>query len=178
MGQMAAQNIYLPGGTAIIVTGNAVGRLEPRNGKHSNPMGRWSYIHLCRKQKPPITAYTLYQVCLNPTNAIGHTAWHQQRLALNQQNRTSTHPRQVFIKDLTTSVKNFQALNHDDIITGGDFNETTKKHNSGLLKLITTTNLIDPFLIMHPTLPTFNTYNRGTTRIDTILCSSSILPSI
>ena len=175
-GNMATENVYLPGGTAMVVIGDAVGRLEPR-GQNGDAMGRWSYIHLRRRGQPPVTIYTVYQVCLNPTNAIGHTAWHQQRLALNQQNRTSQHPRQAFISDLTASIKSFQALHHD-IIIGGDFNETTDKHASGILKLINTTNLVDPFLHYHPTLPTFNTYNRGTQRIDAIFCSPSIIPTI
>ena len=140
-------------------------------------MGRWSFIHLRRKGRPPITIYTVYQVCQNPTNTIGHTAWHQQRLALNQQNRTHLHPRQAFIIDLIKSIQIHQALHHD-IIVGGDFNETTDKHNSGLLKLLTTTNLIDPFLHHHPTLPNFNTYSRGSQRIDAIFCSPTVLPMI
>ena len=81
-GNMSTETTYLPGGTAIMVTGDTVGRLEPK-GQNGDPMGRWSYMHLRRKGQPPITIYTVYQVCLNPTNAIGHTAWHQQRLALN-----------------------------------------------------------------------------------------------
>jgi len=52
------------------------------------------------------------------------------------------------------------------------------KYNSGMLKLMTSTNLIDPFLHLNPGLPTFNTYKRGTTRIDAIICSPTILPSI
>jgi exonuclease III len=75
---------------------------------------------------------------------------------LNQHNRTNQHPRQAFIADLIKSIQVHQALHHD-IIIGGDFNETTDKHNSGILKLVTTTNLVDPFLHYHPTLPTFNT---------------------
>ena len=175
-GTMVTDNVYLPGGTAMIVTGDTVGRLEPK-GQGGDPLGRWSYVHLRRKGKPPVTIYTVYQVCKNPTNPIGHTAWHQQRLALNQQNRTQIHPRQAFIDDMIKSIQLHQQLHHD-IIIGGDFNETTDKHNSGLLKLLTTTNLVDPFLHCHPTLPTFNTYSRGSTRIDAVFCSPSIVSSI
>jgi hypothetical protein len=87
------------------------------------------------------------------------------------------HPRQGFIEDLIKSIQLQQNLN-DDIIIGGDFNETTNKHNSGLLKLLTSTNLIDPFLHAHPTLPTFNTYNRGSQRIDAVFCSPALISSI
>ena len=175
-GNMSTESAYLPGGTAMIVTGDTVGRMEPK-GQNGDNMGRWSYINLRRKGQPPLTIYTVYQVCLSPTNEIGHTAWHQQRLALNQQNRSHLHPRQAFIDDLIKSIQSHQARNHD-IIIGGDFNETTDKHHSGLMRLLTTTDLVDPFLHHHPTLPTFNTYARGSQRIDAIFCSPTIIPMI
>ena len=175
-GNMATNTVYLPGGTAMIVTGNTVGRIEPK-GTGGDHMGRWSYVHLRQKGKAPLTLYTVYQVCNNPTNLIGHTAWHQQRLTLNQQNRTNTHPRQAFINNLITSVQTFQTKDHK-IIIGGNFNETTDKHNSGILKMITTTNLVDPFLSTHPNIPTFNTYTQGTQRIGAIFCSPNLIPYI
>ena len=175
-GKMDTESAYLPGGTATIVIGDTVGRLEPK-GHNGDHMGRWSYIHLRRKNRPPLTIYTVYQVCMNPTNTIGHTAWHQQRLELNQQNRSHLHPRRAFIDDLIKSIQTHQSHNHD-IIIGGDFNETTDKHNSGLLRLLMTTDLVDPFLHHHPTLPTFNTYARGSQRIDAIFCSPTIITMI
>ena len=175
-GNMSTESVYLPGGTATIVIGDTVGRLEPK-GQNGDPMGRWSYIHLRRKARPPLTIYTVYQVCQTPTNDIGHTAWHQQRLALNQTNRTHLHPRRAFMDDLIQSIQAHQSLHHD-IIIGGDFNETAEKHNSGLLRLLTNTNLVDPFLHHHPTLPTFNTYARGSQRIDAIFCSPTIVTMI
>lgn len=42
----------------------------------------------------------------------------------------------------------------------------------------TNTGLVDPFLHHHPTLPTFNTYSRGTQRIDAIFCSPTIVNMI
>ena len=43
-GNMSTKNVYLPGGTAMIIAGNAVGRIEP-NGTQGDPMGRWSLVH-------------------------------------------------------------------------------------------------------------------------------------
>jgi len=83
---------YLPGGTAIMLIGHTVGRIEP-NGRGGDKMGRWSYVHLRRKKMKPLTIITIYQVVKQPTNAIGNTAWHQQRLALDAQNKHDTHPR-------------------------------------------------------------------------------------
>jgi len=43
---------------------------------------------------------------------------------------------------------------------------------------MTTTGLIDAWAHLHPYHPTFNTYARGSDRIDAILCSPNILPAI
>ena len=136
------ESAYLPGGTAISLVGNTVGRVEPK-GRGGDPMGRWSFAHLRRKNQKPITIITAYQVNIRPTNEIGSTAWHQQRLLLNQQQRTDIHPRQAFIHDLMEFVQTLHTQKHD-IIIGGDFNETADKANSGLLKLMTTAGLVDP----------------------------------
>ena len=42
-GLMDTESVYLPGGTASIVIGDTVGRLEPK-GQNGDHMGRWSYI--------------------------------------------------------------------------------------------------------------------------------------
>jgi hypothetical protein len=169
-------NCYLPGGTAIMIAGHAVGRLEP-NGKGGDKMGRWSYIHLRRQNLPPLTIFSVYQVNPRPTNEIGNTAWHQQRLALNSSDRHDTHPRTAFIDDLTATIRYFQQLYHE-IMIGGDFNETPQKHNSGLLKLMTNTGLVDVWTHQHPTHPDFNTYARGSQRIDSVLVSPPLIPMI
>ena len=140
-------------------------------------MGRWTYVTINRKQQHPITIISAYQVNVRPTNDTGFTAWHQQRVGLNQISKTHLHPRQAFIQDLIEQVKHFRSMHHD-IILGGDFNETADKSRSGLLKLMTSTGLIDPWNHQFPTHATFNTYSRGSQRIDTSLCSPSILPMI
>ena len=140
-------------------------------------MGRWTFVTLRRKQQKPVTIVTVYQVNVRPTNDIGITAWHQQRLELNKQGNTSLHPRKAFIQDLIRLVEQLQQMDHD-IMIGGNFNETADKQNSGLLKLMTKTGLLDPWIHRFPTHPTFNTYRRGSKRIDTVLCTPNIVPMI
>jgi hypothetical protein len=65
--QMTTKTAYLPGGTATLLLGNIIGRLEP-NGRGGDPLGRWSYITLRRKHRPPITIYTVYKVNARPRN--------------------------------------------------------------------------------------------------------------
>ena len=150
----AAQSAYKPGGTGILSIGATTSLLEV-NGKGGDALGRWSYMHFRRKNMPPVTVISAYQVCTTPTNAIGNTAWHQQKRALIAQGR-DIHPRKAFIDDLTSAIKSFQAKHHD-IILGGDFNEIIDDPSSGLLRLVTATQLTDPWEIRFPTHPKFNT---------------------
>jgi hypothetical protein len=158
---------YKPGGTAIIAVGDIVGRFES-GGKGGDPMGQRSFLHLRRRDMPPLTVISAYQVCPQPTNPKGNTAWHQQRLALNLARRHHTHPRKAF--------QQFQRQNHD-IILGGDFNETLDATNSGLLKIATGCNLMDPWLLRHPGHGPFKTQATGSKRIDSVLMSHRLLDS-
>ena len=56
----AATHSYKPGGTAILVMGNIIGRMEPK-GKGGDAMGRWSYVTLRRKNTAPLTIISAYQ---------------------------------------------------------------------------------------------------------------------
>jgi hypothetical protein len=172
----SAVNTYKPGGTAIIVVGNIVGCLES-GGKGRDPMGRWSYLHLCRRDMPPLTVISAYQVCPHPTNPKGNTAWHQQRLALNLASRHHTHPRKAFVDDLLKTIQQFQRQNHD-IILGGDFNETLDAPNSGILKIAASCNLTDPWLLRHPGHGPFKTQATGSKQIDSVLLSHRFLDSV
>jgi hypothetical protein len=164
-----------PGGTGIIIVGPMTGELEPQ-GKGGDSMGRWSYTTFRRQGVPPITIISVYQVCKEPTNVIGFTAWHQQKRALDIAGR-NTHPRTAFIDDLCKVVMTFQAKQHA-IIVGGDFNECLDDPRSGLLRLATTTGLADPWQTLQPNYPEFATRDPGSKRIDSVLVSPSIYDSI
>ena len=164
-----------PGGTGIIIVGPMTGQLEPQ-GKGGDSMGRWSYTTFRRQGVPPITIISVYQVCKEPTNVIGFTAWHQQKRALDIAGR-NIHPRTAFIDDLCKVVTTFQAKQHA-IIVGGDFNECMDDTRSGLLRLATTTGLTDPWSTFKPNYPEFATRDPGSKRIDSVLVSPSIYDSI
>jgi hypothetical protein len=135
-------------------------------------MGRWSFINLNRHQRPPITIISIYQVCQTPTNAVGSTAWHQQRA-----NRPTTHPRTAFMDDLITFIVKLQQSNHG-INVGGDWNDHLTSPNSSLLRLCTNLNLVDPWLHLFPETPTLATHERGTNRIDSVFVSQSLFPQV
>jgi hypothetical protein len=165
----------LMGGTGIIALNESIGRLEPK-GKGGDPLGRWSYIHLRRIRLPPLTIISIYQVCTHPTNQIGHTAWHQQRRALDLAHRDE-HPRTAFITDISKLLHHLQASNHD-IIMGGDWNETIHDSHSGLAKLCLEHDLLDPWLTTYPSHRDFATFEFGNRRIDATLVSRRLLPYI
>lgn len=171
-----AVNVYKPGGTGFLITGDAVSRLEP-NGISGDKIGRWSTIHFRRKGKPPITIISAYQVCPRPTNLLGNTAYHQQERALSKAGTPNLHPRQAFIRDLEAHISALQSRGHD-IILGGDFNESLTDRRSGILRLITNRNLTDPFLQRYPDIPSFGTHIHGKRRIDMVFVSPSLLSSI
>jgi len=96
-----------PGGTGIVTVGPMIGQLEP-HGKSGDAMGRWSHMTFRRNGKTPVTVIAVYQVCKEPTNALGFTAWHQQRRALDLAG-PSIHPRKAFIDNLIAVIQAFQA---------------------------------------------------------------------
>lgn len=86
-------------------------------------------------------------------------------------------PRTAFIQDLRHFISTLQSNGHD-IILGGDFNETLDDCNSGILKLVTYNNLTDPFLYRFPHHSTFGTHANGQRRIDSVLITPTLLPSL
>ena len=168
----AAINVYKPGGTGILMLGAVVGRQETQ-GRGGDPMGRWSYVHLRRKHQAPVTIISAYQVCPRPTNLLGNTAYHQQRRALNVSGRSTLHPRQAFIKDLDGFLTVLRAKGHA-IILGGDFTD----RQSGILRLITAHNMLDPFLTKFPNHHTFGTHAMGQRRIDYVFITPELMPSL
>lgn len=167
---------YLPGGTAALLMGHHVTRIDPF-GRGGDQHGRWSYITLRRKQLPPLTIYTVYKVNKHPTNQIGITAWHQQRLILDDQQRHREHPREAFTSDLIQAIHHHQSQHHQ-IIVGGDFNDTLYTNQSQLLRLANATHLTDPWTAYYPQYETFNSYQRGSTRIDAVLISHDLVDTI
>lgn len=167
----------LMGGTGLIITGESIGRIVPQ-GLEGDPMGRWSVLHLRRRRNlAPITVISIYQVCHKPTNVIGNTAWHQQRRALDMAGQHEIHPRHAFRRDLSLFVQSLQHRGHD-IIIGGDWNDSLGDIRSVQAYLGSKFDLVDPWSSTFPEHEEFATYERGSTRIDSVLLSRRLLPSV
>jgi hypothetical protein len=113
---------------------------------------------------------------MTPTNKIGSTAWHQQRRALDQDNRSHVHPREAFMQDLTGFIQSLQQEKHD-VIVGGNWKDYLDAPNSSLLRLYTTLNLVDPWLHFYPG-QSPATHERGQNRIDSVFISHNLLPTV
>ena len=174
--ETTTDNRRLMGGTGLIVLQNTIGRLRPK-GHGGDNMGRWSYVQLQRTNNRILTVVSIYQVCQSPTNKIGGTAWHQQRRALDQQQRNDEHPRDAFMKDLKRLLKTLKNQSHD-LIVGGDWNDAILNTRSKLLSLCTELGLVDPWLHFHPNHDKFATHERGSDRIDSIFVSQPLLQTI
>lgn len=172
-----SSSIYKPGGTAILACNSITTRI---NSHTRDRMGRWASLCIQISPTKKLRIISAYQVCTN-RNSGTNTAASQQVAQLilerpsNQYQQRS--PRQSFIHDLHTFIKQSQT-NGEDILLAGDFNEEISSPHSGMHRIATTCNLVDLFSHRLGTSRLPITYQRGSKRLDYVLLSSSLLPSI
>ena len=164
---------YQPGGTLQLLQGSITGRISQLT---KDPLGRWQTLRCIGKNNRVVNLITAYQVCTNPTNKTGTTAYHQQSSLLRQQNHPDTNPRKHFRKDFIKMIQELYNKNELFIICG-DWNQPLT-HNSVSTQLCRRFQLCDPYGTNYPDDKEFATYIRGTQRIDYILISSALLQSV
>jgi exonuclease III len=150
-----------------------------------------------------ITFITGYRVCNSSINSVGEkTALKQQYRHLSEKWReykwhSSPNPHRQFILDLQAWIESLILDNHaiilaldnnkDLLATAGQFHplgsDLTKhvnnqNHDGSLATLATTCGLLDILGEQHPDRPFPSTYSRGKKRLDYLLVSSSIAPSV
>jgi len=196
------ENLNQPGGTAQILTSNWTSRVIDK-GIDPFGLGRWSFFTMRGARNKLITLITAYRVCSQSIHSAGQTtATAQQFRALSKalrENNSSEDPRPrwQFIMDLQAWIENLIASQHD-IILSIDANEAIyglpgtynpllyapdrptvgSGHDGSLATLIRTCSLVDLLLIQHPDQPPPPTYSRGSSHIDYILISGSLLPAV
>jgi hypothetical protein len=165
---------YKPGGTVIIAQGDATGRVISQD---SNKYGRWSYLHLQGHDDKVITYITAYQVCKNPTNTQGITAFHQQATAFSREKRKNTNPRHKFRHNLIKFIKGLQTRGHQ-IIRVAYFNEHILDNNTSLQQISQQCQLLDIWKHKFPNHDEPSTYIRGSKRIVYTLISRALSPAV
>ena len=113
--EITPNNKQLMGGTGIITLQPTIGCIDPNN-TGGDTMGRWTYVTLQNNNGRPITVVSVYQVCQNPTNKLGGTAWHQQRQRSSRRtttiDRTSSRSIHDGLDDLSTPTQNQESWHY------------------------------------------------------------------
>jgi hypothetical protein len=190
---------YQPGGTATIVVDRWTSRVLS-SGMDPYGLGRWSYVTLRGKSDTSICIFTAYRVC-NDRYTRSKTAYKQQKrqssfIFTDQNKLVHIDPYKQCILDLQSWISSLQAQgtqiilcldNNEELLPNkgqliplqqSDTPVIHPKHDGTLETLVRSTGLTDVLRHHHPS-PTYPpTYNRGKKRIDLILVSTSLLPSI
>jgi exonuclease III len=169
---------YKPGGTAIVARNAVTARVKSQT---KDRMGRWASICIETSQTSRLRIISAYQVCSSITQG-STTAAAQQRaqIMLEQAEKRSNSrhtPREAFIHDLQSFIRQVQSEG-DDIILVGDFNEEISSPASGMDQLAVACGLADLFSIRLGTTTQPATYQRGPRRIDYALISPALLECI
>jgi len=191
---------YQPGGSATLIVDRWTSRVI-KSGMDPFGLGRWSYVFLRGKQDINICIITAYRVCADKYTGP-KTAYQQQRRQLSAMFRqvnkvVDPDPNRQFILDLQGWISYIQmdgaqvilSLDNNDELNPASgqvvklsFNPivptTSTQHNGTLDTLIRSTGLVDVLGHHHPSPHYPATYNRGRKRIDLILVSASLLPSV
>ena len=163
-GNIPTESVFKPGGTGIVTFGKTGGRVKEQG---ADDLGRWTYQLLDGKGDKDILIVSVYQCCKNPTNTMGITAYHQQRLMLSELDRQDMDPRRNFLKDLKAFLHEMLDDETRTVmpIILGDWNEECKG-TSNSQKLCDEFGLVDVWDRLYPDEPQFKTYIRGSRRID------------
>ena len=170
-----AHSQYKPGGVMAATVGNTAGRVLSMG---TDEFGRWVYTRYNGGAGRVLIIIGVYQVGRNNHQSSGDaTAISQQFSMMEQAGRPEPHRlRHHHTNDLVAFVKACQEKG-EIVCVGGDFNETIGMDGSGLTKLCSECNLIDPVFERHGCTQ-FNTYSRGSKCIDYILIDSQLKNSV
>jgi Endonuclease/Exonuclease/phosphatase family len=145
--------------------------------KGADELGRWTWQSLTAKTGK-VVVVCCYQVCTASTSSTrisSASAYSQQASILRQRGVERPNPRAQFIQDLRAFLTK-HVLSNDRVIIVGDFNESLEE-GGPLFNLQEDFDLCDAMdaCVGHSS---FNTYARGSSRIDFVLCSPDVLPVI
>ena len=80
---------YKPGGTGIVSFGDHSGRIKETGNDRYN---RWLYQIIDGKNNIDMLIISIYQCCKIPTNKLGSTAFHQQKIQFIDEGREDLDP--------------------------------------------------------------------------------------
>ena len=143
----------------------------------TDDLGRWCKITLSNNKGSSLTVYNVYNTINNNISTAGpSTIWMQQWKLLRLSGKLQPNPRKQFITDLSSTLeKDYQ--NKNQICILGDLNEVLGEDPNLMSSICVKYKLHDAFNKIHPNIPAFTTYIRGTKRLDYMLISNSLQPT-
>jgi len=169
---------YQPGGTATISLGSSTSRTITT---YDDPFGlsRWSAIALRGKSNKTLLFVTAYRVCNQSVTLGSQKAYTQQYTQLIQAGHVNPDPREIFVTDLTTQIKQWQQQQYE-ILLCMDTNENLARLSptQGIGHLLHDTGLVDLHQHRQPCRPMPPTYNHGTTTIDVCIGSTIFVQAL
>lgn len=166
----------------MVSTGQLASR-HLESGRDPSDMGRYSYQTFIGIDNTKLMFITAYRVCFQTIEHVGEsTSYFHQWHSVLRDGHDNPNPWKQVLDDLKTTI--LQAIgNGYDVCVSMDANEGLHDRNQQLLEWIDQCGLISvheaffdaDYYDMHP-VP--STYNRGTTKIDHVLCTPRLLSCI
>ena len=154
-------SMYKPGGTFMVTTGNATGRITAQA---QDKWGRWVSQTFQGVQGRAITIVSAYQVVTDVARGGSNTTATQQYSLLVHERDSVKAPRSAFRRDLKAFLQMCKNRG-DELILVGDFNEALGDDADSMLSVLQDLNLIEMMGARHSyALPA--TYSRGRKCLD------------
>jgi hypothetical protein len=174
---ISSKEVVQCGGACTVVTDKWTGRIES-SGSEPQGLGRWSHVRLNGKNGRLVTIVTVHQVWKQSVSTAGaKTACMQQWNLLRRAGDTDPNPRKSFCNNLDTFLTPLQATG-DELIVMGDLNEHLGDNALGMKAVVAKFGLVDSVSYHHGTDGEVAACSRSNNRLDHILCTHAIAPSI
>jgi hypothetical protein len=169
---------YVPGGCCQVTANSWTTRHEaPIYDAYRH--GRWvgnTYRLSATKQLHIVSAYRVCEQSPNATNSLSTST--QQYTMLTARGIEQLNPRQQFVDDFISQFQEMCDNSDNYFILALDANATLGQDKEGIDRLANECNLIDMYSTIHQDYTEFPTHQRGSKRIDYILCSRNIIPYV
>eukprot|EP00957_Ditylum_brightwellii_P066715 5062549-Ditylum_brightwellii.AAC.1 len=142
----------------------------------ADQFGRWSFITLAGRHKRKVTVVTAYRVCKNSLAMAGeNTCWMQQWRSPRKQGVVEPDPRNQFMTDFESFLKDHLNKN-EEIIVGMDVNKEDLPE-AEIEQLMQRLDMIDVHSHLHSKAKAPSTYQQGKIQLNFFFITSGILPS-
>jgi hypothetical protein len=165
------------GDTCTVVTDKWTGCIESQGSDHRG-LGRWSHVRLNGRNGRRVTIVTVCQVCNQSISSAGATTANMQQWnLLRRLGDPDLNPRRSFCTDLEAFLTPLRAAG-DELLVMGNLNEHLGANASGMNAVVAKLGLVDTTSYHHGLDGEVSTYSQSNNRLDHILCTNALAPSI